>query len=121
MTTRLVIPPCGETPKHPYHHHLLPEGTALRVSICALKPDVRRLLPDLFPPPGVVEDVVDEYEEIPAVEFAKLAFAEIFGRPPSEETPGDFVLQQVSFGGDSRLSDPGKTGYVTVTSDAELR
>ncbi|KAK3900527.1 hypothetical protein C8A05DRAFT_17173, partial [Staphylotrichum tortipilum] len=103
MAVRLVIPPCGEMPKH--QHHLPPEATSLRVSIGASRAEVQRLIPNLFPPPSVDEDVSDEdfYDQNPGVEFAKLVFAELFGRAPSEQTPGDFVFRQAAFGGDGNM------------------
>lgn len=112
MVVQLAIPPCGETPKH--QHHLPPVDIPLRISIGAYKADVQRLLPSLFPAPDVKWNIPDQndYEEAPAVEFAKLAFAEIFGRPPSDHTPGDFVLQQVGFGGEDKVGEAGEAGYV---------
>lgn len=112
MVVGLVIPPCGETPKH--QHHLPPVDIPLRISIGAYKADVQRLIPSFFPPPDVDGNIPDgdHYDEAPAVEFAKLAFAEVFGRPPSDHTPGDFVFQQVGFGGEGKVGEAEEVGYV---------
>ncbi|KAM7193089.1 hypothetical protein V8F33_007961 [Rhypophila sp. PSN 637] len=104
MPARLVIPPCGDNPKH--RHHLPPEDQPLRVSIIGLNTEFERLFPDSPKLPagpdctacsGNRGEAQRTFHEIGPL-LAKLVFANLYGRDSNDEIPDDLVLRDEGHG-----------------------
>ncbi|KAK3937664.1 hypothetical protein QBC46DRAFT_319192 [Diplogelasinospora grovesii] len=105
----LMIPPCGENPRHPCHPPAIDKP--LRISVMGSKKEVECLLPER---PRLPTQPGQEYEET-GVCFPRLVFATLYGRDVDDSVQGDFVLRGQFYGYGLKRGEIGPNKIVSPT------